>query len=156
MPRLLLIRHAKAADGHPDRDRPLAPSGVAAASAIGRWLGDQQIAPDRVVVSPARRTVQTWRHAAAAGVAPVTDERIYGNTLDDLLAVIRGTPDEVSTLALVGHNPAIHALAAELDDTDDQFDGGFPTGGVAVFEVPVGWSAVGAGSARLATFARPG
>jgi phosphohistidine phosphatase len=45
-----------------------------------------------MLVSPARRAVQTWEQAGAAlssGVQPIGDARIGDNTVDALLAVIR-------------------------------------------------------------------
>lgn len=152
MRRLLLVRHAKAADSYPDRDRTLTPAGLAAAGAIGRWLATQQITVDRAVVSPASRTRQTWE-AAGSPAAPVTDERVYDNILDDLITVVRETPADVATLAVIGHNPSIHALADRVDE--DEFADGFPTGGVALFEIAVPWSDVGARAGHLVAFARP-
>src|SRR5215203_3123231 len=114
---LVLIRHAKSGEGAIDRDRPLAERGVAEAPAVGRWLAAQGIAPDRVVVSPARRARQTWELTAAElGPVPELDERVYRNTVEALLEIIRGTPGEVTTLAIVGHNPGIQDLAITLDD----------------------------------------
>jgi phosphohistidine phosphatase len=160
--RLLLVRHAKAAAGEVDRKRPLAERGEAEAPKIGRWLADRQIVPDRVVVSPARRARQTWELAAAeldAAPAPVEDERVYANTVADLMAVVRETPDAVSTLAIVGHNPGIQELAIGLDDGrgDDaaraEVTGKYRTSGVAVFALADAWADVRAGT--LTDFAAP-
>ena len=108
--RLLLIRHAKAADGPVDVDRALTGRGRGQAAAIGTWLADAGFAPDRALVSPARRAAQTWEQAAAhLGAAPEheVESRIYDNTVEALLAVIADAPDGVQTLAVVGHNPSI-------------------------------------------------
>jgi phosphohistidine phosphatase len=163
--RFLLIRHAKAEDhGVTDARRSLARRGERDAAEIGKLLAYAGLVPDRAVVSPARRAVQTWEHAAAAaGGAPeaVEDERIYDNTVDDLLAVIRETPAEVVTLALVGHNPSVAALADELDDgTGDEtarteMTHSYPTSGVAVFEVAGPWSALAPGGATVRSFTAP-
>lgn len=153
--RLVLVRHAKAAQEGVDRDRPLARRGRTEAPGIGRWLAEQQIVPDRAVVSPARRATQTWQLAAAElgpTPQPELDERVYRNTVDDLLAVIRDTPAAVSTLAIVGHNPAIQDLAIAFDDRDGDADGRrelvnkYPTSGVAVFAVADPWAAASAGT----------
>ena len=117
--RLLLVRHAKAADGPVDADRPLTTRGEKRAAAIGAWLERAGSVPDLVLVSPARRAAQTWELASApsaSGGAPVVDARIYENTVESLLEVIRETPDDVRTVAVVGHNPSIGELAAVLDD----------------------------------------
>jgi phosphohistidine phosphatase len=159
---LVLIRHAKAAQGAVDRDRPLADRGVTEAPAVGRWLAERQIVPDRVVVSPARRARQTWELAAAElgpTAEPVLDDRVYRNTVEDLLEIIRETPAGVTTLAVVGHNPGIEELAVALDDGHGDKAGRtelrtkYPTSGVAVFAVDDRWAR--AGSATLTSFAIP-
>jgi phosphohistidine phosphatase len=159
---LVLIRHAKAGDGAVDRERPLAHRGAAEAPAVGRWLHQRRIAPDRVVVSPARRARQTWELAAAElgrTAEPVPDDRVYRNTVEDLLEIIRETPAEVTTLAIVGHNPGIQDLAVALDDGrgDDsrrrEMTTKYPTSGVAVFDVSDSWAEMR--SATLTSFATP-
>jgi phosphohistidine phosphatase len=159
---LVLIRHAKSGEGAVDRDRPLARRGLAEAPAVGRWLAQQRIIPDRVVVSPARRARQTWELAATElgpTAEPVLDDRVYGNTVEDLLEIVRETPAEVTTLAVVGHNPGIEDLAIALDDGRGDDSGRtelttkYPTSGVAVFDVGDSWA--GVMSATLTSFAVP-
>jgi phosphohistidine phosphatase len=148
--RLLLVRHARAGTAPLDVDRPLTEHGTAQARAIGAWLAERALVPDRVVASPARRAVQTWATATGqlAGAAePTVDPRIYDNTADALLAAIRETPDDVRCLAVVGHNPSIGALAHELGD--GSFDSGFPAGAVAVLELPGPYAALEPGTATL-------
>jgi phosphohistidine phosphatase len=153
--RLVLVRHAKAAQEGDDRDRPLARRGTTEAPLIGRLLAEQETAPDRVVVSPARRARETWELAVAElgpTAEPELDERVYRNTVEDLLAVIRETPAGVSTLAIIGHNPGIQDLAVELDDREGDADGRrelvekYPTSGVAVFAVADPWAAASTGT----------
>ena len=161
--RLVLIRHAKSAEGPIDVERPLAPRGQRDAGAIGALLADGRV-PDRVVVSPATRARQTWDGAQSVlGISIDTeiDDRIYDNDVDSLLAVIHDTPEHVRTLALVGHNPAFEMLALELDDgAGDEtlrraLRDGFPTSAVALFAVGVPWSALDRGGATLGDFAVP-
>jgi phosphohistidine phosphatase len=142
--RLVLVRHAQDGDAATDRDRPLTEHGLRQAQAVGEWLARTGIAPDRVLVSPALRTRQTWEQARAAldcGPEPDADERIYDNTLDGLLEVLRELDEDVQTLVLVGHNPAVGTLAHELDDGEGSeaarrdLAAGFPPASVAVFEV---------------------
>ena len=166
--RLVLIRHAKATQGGIDADRPLAERGVADAVAIGRWLAEQSLLPDRVVVSPARRASQTWQLACAelgaelgAAAEPVVDERVYDNTLGDLLRIVRESPPSVHTLALIGHNPSIAELASVLDDRHgesaarQEFAQKYPTSGIAVFELGIEWELVDFGTGTLRQFAAP-
>ena len=160
--RLVLIRHAKAGLGEIDRERPLAHRGIREAPEIGRWLADQELVPDLVVVSPARRARQTWERAATGltgAPEPVQDERVYDNSREDLLAVVRDTPDSVRTLAIVGHNPGMQDFAISFDDgTGDEaarrdVTGKYPTGGLAVFAVDDAWSRAETGT--LTAFAAP-
>ena len=163
--RLLLIRHATAAEGPIDADRPLTGSGVRHAGAIGAWLRQAQLIPDRVLVSPALRAAQTWAEAGTElveGPQPVTDPRIYDNTVGQVLATIREAPDDERTLAVVGHNPSIGELSAILGDgrgsreARHAVDRGFPAGGVAVFVLPGPFAAVAPGCATLTDFVVPG
>jgi phosphohistidine phosphatase len=160
----VLIRHAKAADAPVDRDRPLAGKGERRATAIGSWLEQAGLLPDRVVVSPARRASQTWELAGAAlalDLQPTLDERIYDNTVETVLEAIGDVPDEVQTLAVVGHNPSIGELAASLDDGAGrpaalrELQAGFPTGAVAVFQVDTTFGDLAPGGATLEDFAVP-
>jgi phosphohistidine phosphatase len=163
--RLVLIRHAKAEGaGATDEVRRLSPRGLVDAAALGRWLVDHDVVPDYVVVSPAVRAIQTWEAAMAqlGGVPPVAvDERIYDNTVEDLLAIARESTDDINTLALVGHNPSMHALAATLDDGhgDPTARGdlarSYPTSGVAVFDVRGRWGELQASGATLREFVAP-
>lgn len=162
--RLVLIRHAKAADGSVDIERPLAPRGVKDARAIGAWLVAAGVVPDRVVISPALRARQTWDGAAArlsASPEPAVDDRIYDNYVEALLEIVQETPGDVATLVLVGHNPSFVELAYQLDDGTGHPDArqdlvaGFPTSAVAVFELPALWPDVSYRGAILRGFAAP-
>jgi phosphohistidine phosphatase len=163
--RLVLVRHAQAAQGEVDADRTLTERGARQAAAIGAWLTQTGLIPDRVVVSPARRAQQTWELASAPlqpGPPPIIDPRIYDNTLEAVLAAVQQTPDEVRTVAVVGHNPSIGVLASVLDDGSGDpaahrdVETGFPAGGVAVFVLPAPFAAVAPGTATLTDFRVPG
>lgn len=147
-----------------DIDRPLAGRGIRDATAVGRWLGSLNLAPDRVVVSTALRARQTWDTAAVvAGGSPevITDDRIYDNTVEDLLAVVRDTPATVETLFVVGHNPSMGELACGLDDgtgnatARDAIAHSYPTSGVCVFDVQTDWRHLDAGDGTVTNFAAP-
>jgi phosphohistidine phosphatase len=162
---LLLVRHAPAANGPADADRPLTAGGAQQAAAIGSWLVQAGLVPDRVIVSPARRAAETWDRAAASlgqAPTPVVDARIYANTVEGLLAAIRETPDDVATLAVVGHNPAVGELAGTLDGGRGRpaarrnLDRGFRAGGVAVFDLDLPYAALEPGTATLRDFTVPG
>ena len=163
--RLLLVRHAHAAAGPVDAERPLTERGERDATALGTWLAQAGLVPDRVLVSPARRAVQTWERAGGAlapDLQPVVDQRIHDNTVEALLAAVRETPEDVRTLAVVGHNPSVGALVGVLDDgagdpvARDGLGAGFPPGGVAVFVLATPFEALAPGTATLSASHAPG
>lgn len=157
MPLLVVVRHAKAA--HPadreDAERPLAPRGFADARAAGRWVLDTVGPPARLLVSPARRALQTAQELQAAWdggssstqVEVVADERIYAATAEDLLAVVREGGDVAGPVCLVGHNPSVSHLSADLAPASQPFE--LATAGVAVIELPGAWADVDWGTGTL-------
>ena len=152
--RLLLIRHAKAKQGDRDSERPLARRGRDDARVIGEWL-ERRAVPDLVIVSPAVRTRQTWQCALAAlptEPAMLLDERIYDNTVGDLVDAVRGCDESVSTLALVGHNPSVQAMAARAhrhSDTGMEALLSFPTSTIALLDFDGTWATFDPRAAQL-------
>lgn len=108
---LILWRHADAADGSPDHERPLTDKGRAQAKRMAQWL-NQHLPDDTVVlVSPAVRAQQTARalkrtfttcHALATGA--------------DAQSVLdaAGPPRAGGTTLVVGHQPTLGEVAALL------------------------------------------
>lgn len=108
---LILWRHAEAEPGSPDLARPLTPKGMKQAAALARWLNAQLPKDARILVSPSVRTRSTadalGRHYdVAEAIAP-------GASVASLIATA-GWPDAPGTVVLVGHNPTISDLAAQL------------------------------------------
>ena len=165
MRRLIIFRHAKAVphDAAPDFDRALAPRGKDAAAEMGRLMADEQLLPDLVLVSPSKRTMQTWQGAApAVGETPVRVEKgIYEAPADRLLKLVRGVEDSVRTLVLVGHNPGVTDLARALIGHGDRYAfarlrAKFVTAGIAVVDFAVEhWADVKPGEGRLDRFVTP-
>ncbi|RNL73717.1 histidine phosphatase family protein [Streptomyces sp. I6] len=163
--RLVVLRHAKSArpPGVADAERPLAERGLRDAPAAGRWLRDADCVPDLVVCSTAVRARETWDLAARelpTGPVARHDPRLYGASATDLLAVVRETPDEVATLLLVGHNPALEEfvllLASEgLGDTLQRVEEKFPTSAIAVLTQQTSWPEAAPGGSLLTDVAVP-
>jgi phosphohistidine phosphatase len=115
MRRLILLRHASAA-GHAGSDlqRPLTAKGQAEAAAAGRALAARGLNPDKVLVSPARRTQETW--AAMADLFPgaevETAPALYDAPADVLFHA--ALHEEADTVMVVAHNPGLHQLAYNL------------------------------------------
>jgi phosphohistidine phosphatase len=154
--RLVVVRHAKSAwpGDVPDVERPLNPRGRRDAPAVGRWIRDRVGPLDAVVCSPATRTRQTWRLAAAElpdAPAPVVDDRVYAATAEELLDVVREHPGAERSLLLVGHNPGVSDLVQTL--TGEYVE--MKTSAVAVLGVGCEWAELDLGRATLVEHATP-
>ncbi len=119
MRRLILFRHAKAeprAAGEDDFDRPLAERGREDAALVGEALAKAGLAPDAALISPARRTAETWIYARDAfpRIRAELDRGLYDAAPEDIRAAIERVADRSDTLVVVGHNPGLHELAVEL------------------------------------------
>jgi phosphohistidine phosphatase len=148
MPRLVVLRHAKAVTGFGlrDVDRPLADRGRRDTARAGDRLRTTGPMPDLVLCSIAVRTRETLDGLALTGVPVSYEESIYDNDVDTLFDRIRETPDDVSTLLMIGHNPSFHELVQELGgDGPDAF----PTCAMAVLEVPGPWADTWRGAGTL-------
>jgi phosphohistidine phosphatase len=131
MPRLILLRHAKAEAHRPDdHSRVLAERGRNDAAAVRPLMAE--LSPALAVVSTSARTRETWELADPGGVPAVFDDRVYEAAVEDLREVLGELT--VDSAVLVGHNPSIERLAWELEANDDT-NGGMRTCGVAAFEV---------------------
>ncbi|SEC50328.1 phosphohistidine phosphatase [Streptomyces sp. 2231.1] len=166
MRRLMVLRHAKAAwpEGVQDHRRPLGPRGLRDAPAAGRALAEAGGLPDLALCSTAVRARRTWELAAAEwGTPPPVryDRRLYAAGVADLLDVVREVPREVEALLLVGHNPGLEELVAELagdglDDSLERLRAKFPTSAIAILTWRgTGWPALGPGTALLTSFMVP-
>jgi phosphohistidine phosphatase len=126
--RLVIVRHAEAAAGHPDELRALTPEGREQARRLGERLRGEGIAPDAVVCSPLLRARET---AAALGLGePEVDERLSpGATPDDVRAAADG---HGATVVVVGHQPDCGRAAAALGGGEEPH---FPPAGHATVEL---------------------
>ena len=123
--RLYLLRHARAeiaGDGAADDSRGLTREGRREAADVGAFLVSRAEAPTYVLCSAARRAVETMeRVIAALPEKPATSisEALYLASSWKLLEQVRATDASVSSLILVGHNPGIAELAANLSGRGD-------------------------------------
>ena len=119
MKRLFLLRHAKSSWDDPglaDHDRPLAPRGRRASALIAEHLRRTRIRPALVLCSSAKRTRETLEGLQQA-LSPVEvqfEDELYGASSEELLQRLRAVPDEVESVMLIGHQPAIQELALHL------------------------------------------
>ena len=167
MRRLLLLRHAKTerlAFGGDDRDRKLTERGHNDAPKIGGYMMRHALVPERAIVSPAKRTRQTWDLIAATMTAaprPVYDDRLYDATPQTILEIVKECGRKASTVLIVGHNPGLHELATMLVasgeiETRQRLNEKFPTSALAVIDFALDdWSRLNPHAGRLDHFVSP-
>jgi len=108
---LILWRHAEAVDGSPDHARELTAKGVKQAEKIAAFLHQHLPEDARILVSPAARARQTAsafteHFTLAPTIAP-------GASAHAVLQAARW-PDAGGTVLLVGHQPTLGTVAAQL------------------------------------------
>lgn len=118
MKSLYLIRHAKSSweiAGMSDAGRPLIPKGVKKTRLMVSFLKSRGTTLDLIVTSPAVRAYETARIVAEGLDYPQEkiqiERKIYDGYYDRILDIIYGTPNDVNSLAIFGHNPTITHLA---------------------------------------------
>ena len=166
--RLYLLRHAKSSWDDPDQrdfDRPLTKRGQRAATRLGKAMKKRGPVPGLVLCSTAARAQETWRRIAAELPEPPPLRllrSLYLAAPSRLLDRVRTVDEAVGTLLIVGHNPGLENLAAQLagegSDADAlaRLSGKFPTAAMAGFELETPWSEIAPESCRLVSFTVPG
>ena len=160
---LTLLRHAKSSwddESIDDFHRPLNERGWRAAKAMGEYLTTHGKQFDLILASQAERVVQTLRGLAEGGWrhGPVQfDPAIYHAGYQELLGIVQATSTDVRRLLVVGHNPTIGALAAQLSrNGGEEGLGKYPTGALAEIELDEdGWADVAPNSGQLTAFVTP-
>ena len=163
---IYLLRHAKSSWDEPallDHERPLAKRGREAAALLREHFDEAGVAPDLVLCSSAVRAIQTLegvREGLPAGARVEIESDLYAAGAASLLGRLRRLPEEVGSVMLVGHNPGIEDLAAELSGGGDPdaraaLEAKYPTGGVATLAFEVAWRELDWKGATLEAFAVP-
>ncbi len=168
MRQLLLLRHAKSSWDDPqlsDHARPLNVRGRRAAAAMARAMRGLGLAPELVLVSSARRTLQTLAALEPWGAPPAIEplDALYLAPAHDLLDALRDIEATVRCVLLVGHNPGLHDLAVLLAGADSaspdaplrRVAEGFPSGALAEFSIDGPWRDLRGNGARLTRFLAP-
>ncbi len=164
--RLMLLRHAKAEkaeSGMRDRDRRLNARGRDDAALIAAHMAQHALVPDRVLVSSAQRTRETWeRMAPAFAPAPPAafEDRLYESGTDAILTAVKATDRSAAALLVIGHNPGLYdtarLLLAHRGREAHQLDDGLPTAGLIVIDfAETDWRKLAARSGRLEDFVTP-
>ena len=169
MRQLLLLRHAKSSWDDPrlpDHARPLNARGRRAAVALGTAMRELGLAPDIVLVSSARRTLQTLEALAPIDGSPLVEpmDDLYLTTWTSLLDVLRRVRETARSVLMIGHNPGLHDLAMALAGAAAMAaDGplarrlaaGYPTGALTEFSIALPWRQLEPGGGRLLRMLTP-
>lgn len=155
---LLLMRHAKSSWDDPqmaDHDRALNSRGKRDAPRMGRLLRDNDLVPEVILTSTARRALDT-AHAVVAstgydGRIEVT-RRLYLAEPDVYLDVLTEVDPGCRRALVIGHNPGIAELVALLSGANEAM----PTAAIAQLEIDAeSFAEVRPGSATLRVVFRP-
>lgn len=158
MKTLYLLRHAHTLADPPagggDHERHLSPQGMEDARRVGRFMTEQGLTPDLVLVSTATRTQQTAELAFGqlAALPPVRLERgLYHASAGSLLSFAQGAADNIHTLMIVSHNPGAAELALRLGDVEH-----YAPGTLSVFVAGVeSWRDFSMDTTKLAALFEP-
>lgn len=155
MKRLILMRHCKSdwATGVPDIERPLNKRGTHNAEALAEWLRQNDLIPDEVLCSAATRTQQT---AQGLGVAPTLMRALYLAEAGQMAQMLRAASGDV--VLMIGHNPGIAHLAAELAESWPSHPDfpRYPTGATLVVDFDIDdWQALEMESGTVMHFTVP-
>jgi phosphohistidine phosphatase len=162
--RVLLLRHGKSSWKDPalaDHDRPLAGRGRRAAKTIARHMRDQQIQPELVLCSTARRAQETYELVEPGlGQPAVRLERaLYAASSSELLTRLRRLPNGVESVLVIGHNPGLQQLALALTRPSPlraALAAKYPTAALASLALAdESWGRLEPGAAELDGFVRP-
>ncbi len=161
---LLLFRHAKSdwSRDCEDFDRPISKRGKQDAINMASWMLEQKLVPDRVLASPAERSLQTCHYLMQGfqGMMnlPKIEDRLYHADVDTIIEIVSEQEESCSRLMLVGHNPEFDHVLQYL------INGNLPltakgklmtTASLAVVEVHGCWLDIDAASTNLLQVTRP-
>ncbi len=158
MKTLLVLRHAKSSWKHvglTDHDRPLNKRGKRDAPRMGALMADEDIVPDLILSSTAKRARTTARRAAAAagyeGEIELRED-LYHAAPSDYIDAVAAVSEAVQRVMVVGHNPGMESLVEVLTG----HVGHFPTAALAWIELDIDeWPRIYDGGGRLVQLWRP-
>lgn len=145
MKTLLILRHAKSSWDNAlltDHERPLNLRGKEDAPRVGRLMREEDLVPDLILSSSAKRALSTAERAAEACDYEgeiVVRRALYHGAPEDYLEALNELGGAHGTILVVGHNPGMEELLALLTDEDEVM----PTAALAQVALPVSsWHAL--------------
>jgi phosphohistidine phosphatase len=170
---LFVLRHAKSSWNDPgidDHERPLAPRGRRAVKLLAEHMRTAGLRPDQVLCSSARRTRETFEGVSRGGEVMIEPE-LYAASCDGVIERLQRVSDEISSVMVIGHNPAMQMLVLRLTGANgaepalrSEHPAGsgladvqrkFPTGALATLTFDCGWSELAPGCAKLVAYVHP-
>lgn len=120
MKTLLILRHAKSDWGDerlPDHDRPLNSRGRADAPRMGQLIREQDLVPELILSSTARRahhTAQLVANACGYEGEILASREMYHADPENYVEAIRQRAGDKNIVMVVGHNPGMEELVEVL------------------------------------------
>jgi len=140
MKTLLALRHAKSSwddEALDDHERPLNKRGRRDGPRMGELVREHRLTPDLIISSDAVRAQMTAVAVAEAARYAgdiLVDRLLYLANPEDILAVLRTVREtNAETVMIVGHNPGLEELVAQL--TGEQQN--LPTAALAQIVLPI-------------------
>lgn len=139
MKTLLLLRHAKSSWDQPemkDHDRPLNKRGHKEAPKVGKYLKANNLIPDLILSSTARRahdTAQAVAEACGYDKPIELNQDLYMSDPACYLDIIQSLPESVNRVLVVGHNPDMEQLLTILTDVTEHMT----TAALAQIDLPI-------------------
>ncbi len=121
MKTLYIVRHGKSSwsdPSLPDKERPLNNRGKMNAPEMGARLVDNQIKPNLMITSPAKRARSTAKKIAKVIQYPkkemVVSDELYHTGEQTMLSLVQSQKNELDSVMIFGHNPGFTDFANDL------------------------------------------
>lgn len=162
--RLMLLRHAKSdwPRNIEDFERPLSSRGHRDAPLPGRWMVENNAAPDLILCSSALRTRQTctWicHELGDRAPTPKLELQLYSAAATTILSLINHVPETVTSLLVITHMPGVQELAMRLASVDSderavmEMATHYPTSGLSVLQHDRRWDELDGRDAVMTNF----
>lgn len=139
MKTVYIVRHAKSSreDAYiPDHLRKLIPEGEECTIKIAKYLRIKFVNPELIITSSAIRAQETAKLMAKELHFPLDqiniNDALYKTDKEDIMETLKALPDEVESVMIVGHNPALTNLVNSFLAPEEQVSK-LPTSAVAAF-----------------------
>jgi phosphohistidine phosphatase len=153
-----LMRHAKSSWANPDLAdfaRPLNPRGLWDAPFMGSVIFENDLRPDLIISSPAKRAKQTAilvKETAEVDAPIKYIEQIYEASPGALLKIVSTLSDQYNCVMLVGHNPGIEGFIKLLTGETQTM----PTASFAKINLKIEkWTEIEANCGKIEVILRP-